>query len=103
MSEPATPATAIAKIDKQPTNAFRRWQERNRARRDISIVSDFIYWTHKHTLGLDDDIAMRAAIRADPDDYLAAFAGMLAFPILGLPLRAIKLAKKMHSKIYYGE
>lgn len=103
MSEPATPATAIAKIDKQPANAFRLWQERNRARRDSNIVSDFIYWAHRHTLGLDDDIAMRAAIRADPDDYLAAFAGIAVFPFFGLPLRAIKLVKKIHSRIYYGE
>ena len=102
MNEPATSATALATVKKKQ-NALQRWQKRNRIRRDSSMASDFIYWAHSYSLGIDKEVAMRAAIRAEPDDYLAAFAGLLIFPFFGLPLNIIKLIKKMHSKLYYGE
>ena len=102
MSEPTTPAAALATV-KKPHNAVQRWQKRNRMRRDSNLASDFIYWSHSYSLGIDKEVAMRAAIRAEPDDYLAAFAGLLTFPFFGLPLNIIKLIKKMHSRVFYGE
>jgi hypothetical protein len=104
MSEPQTSAAALSTIQKtENLGLIKRWQARNRARRDAGHVSYFIYFTHKYGLVLDEDVAISAALHADADDYFAGIVGLVIIPFYGMPLLGIKACKKIHSYLYYGE
>jgi hypothetical protein len=101
---PSQPVSALAKSNTS-VDAIQKWQQANRARREENThkESHFIYWTHYLALGFDSSLASFSARKKDTDSYIAGVLGIVAFPIIGLPVLCLRGIRRLAQAVYYGE